>query len=108
VVPAAAVAEQVAVGVEAFRRRVEVIDEAARTPEVLQGVADDVWGRASVADLPLRMAHAAESLGLLGREGDAQASASGTWRRLGCPGGSILWSPSAGSGGLLSLDVFAR
>lgn len=107
VVPAVALADQVGVGVEAFRRRVDGLDEASRTPEALERVADDVWGQASVADLPLRMAHAAESLGLLGREGDVRASASGAWRRLGCPGGSILWSPRA-SGGLMSLDVSPR
>jgi hypothetical protein len=109
VVPVAVVVDQVGVGVEAFRRRADAIAAAARTPEALERVADDVWGQASVADLPLRMAHAAESLGLLGREGDVRASASGAWRRLGCPGGSILWSPRASAGGgLLSLDVFAR
>jgi hypothetical protein len=107
VVPAATVADQVGVGVEAFRRRVDALEEASRTPEALERLADDIWGMAAVADLPLRMPHAAESLGLLGRDGDVRASASGAWRRLGCPGGSILWSPRAGSGGLLSLDVFA-
>ena len=106
-VPVTAVADQVAVGVEAFRRRLDALDESARTPELLERVAEDVWGGASVADLPLRVAHAAERLGFLGREGDVRASASGAWRRLGCPGGSILWSPRNGGGGLLSLDVFA-
>ena len=93
--PSTAVADQVSVGVEAFRRRVDALDESARTPELLERVAEDVWGGASVADLPLRVAHAAERLGFLGREGDVRASASGAWRRLGCPGGSILWSPKS-------------
>ena len=108
VVPVGVVVDQVSVGVEAFRRRVDALDESLRTPEMLERVAEDVWGGASVADLPLRVAHAAERLGFLGREGDVRASASGAWRRLGCPGGSVLWSPRAGTGGLLSLDVFAR
>lgn len=108
VVPVGVVVDQVSVGVEAFRRRVDALDESLRTSEMLERVAEDVWGGASVADLPLRVAHAAERLGFLGREGDVRASASGAWRRLGCPGGSVLWSPRAGTGGLLSLDVFAR
>jgi hypothetical protein len=93
VVPVAAVRDQVAVGVEAFRRRVEALPPPMRTPDALERAAEDVWGAASVADLPLRVAHAAENLGFLGPEGEVSASASGAWRRLGCPGGSVLWSP---------------
>jgi hypothetical protein len=103
VVPVRTVLDQVSVGVEAFRRRVEVLDE--KPPELLERLADEIWGRASVADLPLRVSHAAERLGFLGHEGDVRASASGVWRRLGCPGGSVLWSPRPVSGSLLSLDV---
>ena len=108
VVPVAAVLDQVSVGVEAFRRRVDALDESARTPELLEGVAEDIWGGASVADLPLRVAHAAERLGFLGREGDVRASASGAWRRLRLPRRQRPLVTPSRHGGLLSLDVFAR
>jgi hypothetical protein len=107
-VPVTSVADQVAVGVEAFRRRADALEDSARTPEVLERIADDIWGGASVADLPLRVGHAAERLGFLGAEGEVRALASGAWRRLACPGGSILWSPRTAGNGPLSLDVFAR
>ncbi|HTY71799.1 MAG TPA: hypothetical protein VMI11_05170 [Actinomycetes bacterium] len=91
VVPVATVAAQVAVAVEAFQRRADALAEPARTPEALERLAEDVWGQTLVLDLPLRMAHAAVSLGLLGEQGEVRAAASGAWRRLACPGGSVLW-----------------
>jgi hypothetical protein len=104
VVPVSMVRDQVSVGVEGFRRRIEALPPPMRSAEAMERVADEVWGAASVADLPLRTAHAAETVGFLGPDGDVQAFASGTWRRLGCPGGSILWN-SRPAGSLLGLSV---
>jgi hypothetical protein len=105
VVPVQVVRDQVGVGVEAFRRRVEALAPPLRTPEALERAAEEVWGAASVADLPLRVAHAAENLGFLGPDGDVRASAAGAWRRLGCPGGSVVWTARPPAGSLLGLDV---
>jgi hypothetical protein len=106
VVPVNVVRDQVSVGVEAFRRRVEALPPPLRTSDALERAAEDVWGAASVADLPLRAAHAAENLGFLGPDGDVSASAAGVWRRLGCPGGSVLWTPRSTTPGLSLFPTF--
>jgi hypothetical protein len=100
-VSAGAVHDAVRVGVDAFQRRVELVDPADRTPAYLDAVAGQVWGRPVVAGVPLRVAHAAELTGLLGRDGEATAYASGAWVRLGCPGGSVA------TRGAPTLDLFA-
>lgn len=102
-VPAGAVYDAVRVGVDGFARRVELIGEPDRSRAQLDAVAADVWGRPVVAGVPLRVAHAAELTGLLGRDGEVTAYSSGTWRRLGCPGGSVAARTDSGA----SLDLFA-
>jgi hypothetical protein len=52
-------------------------------------MAREVWRTPIVGGVPLRAAHAAEALGLLGRDGEVSASVSGAWRRLRCAGGSV-------------------
>jgi hypothetical protein len=103
IVPAGAVHDAVRVGVDAFQRRVALLPEDLRGRAQLEGIAADVWGRPVVAGVPLRVAHAADLTGLLGREGDVTAFASGSWLRLGCPGGSV----AARTGSASSLDLFA-
>jgi hypothetical protein len=90
--------------VDAFQRRVDLLPAGSKAPRVqLDAVAAEVWGRPVVAGIPLRLAHAAELTGLLGRAGEVTAYTSGTWQRLGCPGGSV--AARKGSGG--ALDLFA-
>lgn len=56
----------------------------------LDAIAADVWQRACLAEVPVRAAHAAEALGLLGpADGEAVAYAAGEWLRLRVPGGSV-------------------
>jgi hypothetical protein len=69
-----------------FVRRTEGVTDRA----VLEGIANDVWERACVAEVPTRSAHAAEALGLLGpADGEAIAFATDAWTRLTVPGGSV-------------------
>lgn len=69
-----------------FRERAEgVVDQGA-----LEQIAHDVWERTCLAEVPVRAAHAAESLGLLGPpDGVAIAYATDAWTRLAAPGGSV-------------------
>jgi hypothetical protein len=69
-----------------FRERAEGVDDRSR----LEQIAHDVWERTCLAEVPVRCAHAAESLGLLGPgDGVAVAYATDTWLRLAVPGGSV-------------------
>ncbi len=109
-VPVAMVVDQVAVAVEGFRRRVDALAADGRTPTALEAVAEELWSAPSVGPVPLRAAHAASRLGLLGRAGVVTASRAGQWLRLGCPGGSILLAeggPGSAPGalGLGGIDV---
>ncbi len=88
-VEAVAVAAAVRSGIVSFREKADRIPEAERTVDRLDAMAREVWRTPIVGSVPLRAAHAAEALGLLGREGDVIASASGAWRRLRCAGGSV-------------------
>jgi len=82
----AAVRDKVDSAVELFRTRTEgVTDRSA-----LEAAAADVWQRTVLAEVPVRAAHAAQSLNLLGPgEGEVVAWVSDPWLRLTCPGGSI-------------------
>jgi hypothetical protein len=78
-------AVEAAVGL--FRARSDGVEDRAQ----LESIAADVWGRACVAEVPVRAAHVAEKLGLLGDDGSAPviAYAAGSWLRLQAPGGSV-------------------
>ncbi len=69
-----------------FRERAEgVTDRGA-----LEQIANDVWERTCLGEVPVRCAHAAESLGLMGPgDGVAIAYDTDSWLRLSVPGGSI-------------------
>jgi len=84
-----AVAAAVRSGIVSFREKAERLPEAERTVDRLDAMAREVWRTPVVGSVPLRAAHAAEALGLLGREGEVAASVSGAWRRLRCSGGSV-------------------
>ena len=69
-----------------FRERAEGVTDRKR----LEDIANDVWERACLAEVPVRAAHAAEALGLLGPgEGEVVAYATDVWTRLAAPGGSV-------------------
>ena len=104
-VPTGAVHDAVRVGVDAFARRVDLIPQDQRSRGQLDTIAAEVWGRPVVAGVPLRAAHAAELVGLLGRDGEVTALANGSWRRLACPGGSVALRTGSSATG--SLDLFA-
>jgi hypothetical protein len=56
----------------------------------LDAIAADVWQRACVGEVPVRCAHAAELLGLLGPDdGEVVAYRESGWLRLQTPGGSV-------------------
>jgi hypothetical protein len=83
-----------------FRERADGITDRA----VLEQIAQDVWERTCLGEVPVRSAHAAESLGLMGPgDGVAVAFSTDTWTRLSVPGGSV-----ASRRGLFpSISVFA-
>ena len=69
-----------------FRQRAEGVDDRAE----LERIAHDVWERPCLAEVPVRCAHAADSLGLMGPgDGAAVAFLTDTWLRLAVPGGSV-------------------
>jgi hypothetical protein len=83
-----------------FRERAEGVSDRQQ----LERIAQDVWERSCLGEVPVRSAHAAESLGLMGPgEGTAVAYSTDTWTRLALPGGSV----SARRGLLPSMSVFA-
>ncbi len=83
-----------------FRERAEGVSDR----QELERIAQDVWERTCLGEVPVRSAHAAESLGLMGPgEGTAVAYSTETWTRLAVPGGSV----SARRGLLPSISVFA-
>ncbi len=103
VVPAGAVDDAVRVAVEGFGRRVEQLAEADRVRPALEGIAAELWGAPVVAGVPLRAAHAAVRLGLLGRDGEVSAYKAGPWQRLACPGGSVALRRDGA--GIAALDL---
>lgn len=106
-VPAAAVHDAVRVGVDAFRRRVDLLAEGDRSQPALEAVAREIWSRPVVAGVPLRAAHAADLTGLLPREGKVVVYESGQWSRLSCPGGSVALRRDGGAGLGLDLSVWS-
>jgi len=83
-----------------FRERAEGVTD----PSALEQIAQDVWERTCLGEVPVRSAHAAESLGLMGPgEGVAVAYSTETWTRLSVPGGSV----AARRGLFPSISVFA-
>lgn len=82
-----------------FRERAAGITDQGR----LEQIAHDVWERGCLGEVPVRSAHAAESLGLLGpAEGQVTAWTNESWTRLAAPGGSV----AARRGLLPTLGVF--
>lgn len=83
------VAGAVASGVASFRAKAAARPEADRTGAWLDQKAREIWRTPVVGGVPLRAAHAAEALGILGRDGDVVAYQAGPWRRLAVGGGSV-------------------
>ena len=88
-----------------FRARTQGLTDRAQ----LEAVAADVWQRAVLAEVPVRAAHAAVSLGLLGpSDGEVVAWAHESWLRLSCPGGSVALRRTAAAPDLFALVQAAR
>jgi hypothetical protein len=86
------VAKQVAAAVDEFRRRGPEVTAGLALREgraALEALAADIWARELTGDVPLRLAHAAESYGFLAA-GDVVVRAAGPWRRLDAPHGSVV------------------
>ena len=79
----------VASGVTSFRAKADSVPEESRTQDQLDQWAREVWRTPVVGGIPLRAAHAADRLGLLGPDGEAVAYQAGAWKRLAVPGGSV-------------------
>jgi hypothetical protein len=107
VVPSSSVHDAVRVGVEAFRRRVDLLPVDERQRPALEAVAEQVWNQPLLAGIPLRAAHAAQLTGLLSVDGQVRAYSCGPWLRLSCPGGSVALRRDGGTGLGLDLGVWA-
>ncbi|GAA2336527.1 hypothetical protein OKJ48_17225 [Streptomyces kunmingensis] len=94
----------VKVAVGEFRARVEELAPEARTRAGLDGIGREIWSREiGGSGVPVRLAHAAASLGFL--RGDlVDLLAAGAWVRLRTPYGSVALRRGA-SGGLGGLAV---
>jgi hypothetical protein len=89
--------------VEAAKQFFRARAESGSDRQALEQIAHDVWERTCLGEVPVRCAHAAESLGLLGPgEGEAVALSTDSWVRLAVPGGSV----ATRRGILPSLGVF--
>ena len=83
---------RVQAGVEEFRQRAPSVTEGMALREgrvALEKLADEIWDRELAAGVPLRLAHAADSYGFLGR-GEVTLRSAGQWWRLDAPYGSVL------------------
>ncbi|MFD4503921.1 hypothetical protein [Streptomyces sp. NPDC058457] len=97
----------VAAAVGEFRSRTEELAPDGRTRAELDRIGRDIWSR-TVGDtrLPVRAVHAAQSLGFLRPDDEAEAVllSAGAWLRLRTPFGSI----AVRRAGLGALDVSIR
>ncbi len=100
----------VAAAVAEFRSRTQELAPERRTRAELDRIGREIWSR-PIGDtgLPVRAAHAAQSLGFLrpggaSGEGDLGLLSSGAWLRLRTPYGSIAMRRA----GLGALDVTVR
>ncbi|MGY0024105.1 hypothetical protein [Streptomyces sp. cg35] len=98
---AAALRELVKVAVGEFRSRVEELAPEARTRAALDRIGREIWTREiGAGGVPVRVAHAAVSLGFL-RGDPVDLLAAGAWVRLRTPYGSVaLRRGTTGLGGL--------
>ena len=104
--PVDRVVGEVLAAVEEFKRRVAELPEHHRTRQAVDAVADEIWSRplAAAADLPLRAAHAAHTIGFLRPGAPLAAYRAGAWLRLDAPAGSVLLRTAAAPGAGLGLS----
>ncbi|MEU6357574.1 hypothetical protein ABZ896_51155 [Streptomyces sp. NPDC047072] len=92
-------------GVSEFRSRTEELVPEERTRAALDRLGREIWSRTvGETGLPVRVVHAAQSLGFLRAEGELALFSSGAWLRLRTPYGSI----AVRQGGLGTLGVSVR
>ncbi|MBV1936175.1 hypothetical protein KUF83_06295, partial [Streptomyces sp. BV286] len=107
-----AVRTTVAAVVAEFRSRIDELAPESRTRAALDGIGREIWSRPlGDTGLPVRAAHAAQSLGFLRParattpdEAVLRLLSSGAWLRLRTPYGSI----AVRRAGLGALDVSVR
>ncbi|MFJ9536258.1 hypothetical protein ACIRPX_03205 [Streptomyces sp. NPDC101225] len=95
----------VGAAVAEFRSRTQELADERRTRAELDRIGREIWSR-TVGDtrLPVRAAHAAQSLGFLRAGVPADLFSSGAWLRLRTPFGSV----AVRRAGLGALDVSVR
>ncbi|WKV73911.1 hypothetical protein AW27_021815 [Streptomyces sp. PCS3-D2] len=120
-----AIAQAVAASVTEFRARDEALPAQHRTRSERDRIGREIWSRTlGDTELPLRVAHAAQSLGFLrpvraavSASASASASAasdpvallaSGSWLRLRTPYGSVATRRPGATGGLGAFRVSPR
>ncbi|CAL9569411.1 hypothetical protein SUDANB145_04791 [Streptomyces sp. enrichment culture] len=90
----------VAAGIAEFRARTGELGAERRTRAEFDRIGGDIWSRTVAGTrLPVRVVHAAQSLGFLRGEGGLALVSSGAWLRLRTPYGSVAVR-RAGSGTL--------
>ncbi|MFD1663498.1 hypothetical protein ACFSL4_36385, partial [Streptomyces caeni] len=86
-----------AAAVAEFRSRTQELAAERRTRTALDGIGREIWSRTlGDTELPMRAAHAAQSLGFLrpaprvsGGDAPPELFSSGAWLRLRTPYGSV-------------------
>ncbi|PWJ07381.1 hypothetical protein DKG34_12490 [Streptomyces sp. NWU49] len=98
----------VAASVAEFRSRTEELEPERRTRAALDRIGREIWSR-TVAEtgLPVRVVHAAQSLGFLRGE-ELGLFSSGAWLRLRTPYGSVAVRGDGPEGGLGALGLSVR
>lgn len=95
----------VGAAVAEFRSRTRELTEERRTRSELDRIGREIWSRTVGATcLPVRAAHAAQSLGFLRADAPVALFSSGAWLRLRTPYGSV----AVRRAGLGALDVSVR
>ncbi|MEV7217527.1 hypothetical protein AB0O31_31085 [Kitasatospora cineracea] len=104
--PVERVLDEVHGGVAEFKRRVAEMPDHHRTRQAVDAVADEIWSRplGAVEGLPLRVAHAAHTIGFLRAGGPLAAYRAGAWLRLDAPAGSVALRTAAAPGAGLGLS----
>lgn len=88
--PSVAVVNEVESAIAEFRDRVGELPEDARSQAALESLAHRIWDRPLVADVPLRLAHTAQSYGFFAESGEIRIFSAGAWRRLDATYGTVL------------------
>jgi len=82
-----------------FKRRIP-LDESVNSDQA-QRVAQEIWSRPGLGQVPLRSLHTARSLGMLNNpEATVQAATTTGWTRLATPSGQLFATDDSGNLGI--------